>query len=49
MRKILILAASFLSAACAEAPQPEADVIPRPVSVERGDGTFRLGRSCPVG
>ena len=49
MRKLLILAAALLSAACAEAPQPEINVIPRPLSVEQGDGTFRLGRSCPIG
>lgn len=49
MRKLLILAAALLSAACAEAPQPEINVIPRPLSVEQGDGAFRLGRSCPIG
>lgn len=49
MRKTLILAAALLSAACAEVPQPEIDVIPRPLSVEQGDGAFRLDRSCRIG
>ena len=39
----------LLSAACAEAPLPEIHVIPRPVSVVPGDGTFRIGRGCKIG
>lgn len=49
MHKILTLAALLLSVACAEVPQPEINVIPRPLSAEQGNGTFRLGRNCKIG
>ena len=50
MQRILLLAAALLLfASCAETPPPGINVSPRPVSVEPGDGVFRIGRSCRIG
>lgn len=48
-RTLLLAAALLLFASCAETPPPGINVIPRPVSVEPGDGVFRIGRSCRIG
>ena len=48
-RTLLLAAVLLLFASCAETPPPGINVIPRPVSVEPGDGVFRIGRSCRIG